>query len=217
MCSISSFNRPAKRGSGSKQAARQDSLGTSLSSSSKVRPRSNAGWRRGHPPAPPNSGKEPGNRREARHLRYNPCASRPPALRPPEPYRAPPAGHRWRPVHGAAGNPAGCLRTGWSWGRLNSDRFSIPWGHQVFARRGDRQALQCLDGALRGGIEAAQGIDLIAEEIQAHRLRIGGVPDIQDAAPAGKLPRRDHRADRLVAQGDPGTHQLIGLDHLPGL
>jgi len=97
--------------------------------------------------------------------------------------------------------------------------------NQVLAGGGEQQALRrgncCLSGVagfesdLGFGVEAPQGVDLIAEEIQARRVRIGGRPDIQDASPPGKLTGTNHGIDRLVPEADQQAGNLLRGNLLP--
>ena len=85
-------------------------------------------------------------------------------------------------------------------------------------------------GALVGGVEAADGVHLVAEELDAHRVGHGGDKDIQDATSDSKLAAlhdqvhpgvgvADQSFDRLVqgqllaAQKDQRLHILQALDH----
>ena len=80
----------------------------------------------------------------------------------------------------------------------------------VLALRGPHQRQhveveQILHRALGGGVEEAQRLDLVAEELQAHRPLARGREDVHDAAAEAPLPHLDDRLHALVARGlEPG-------------
>ncbi len=90
-------------------------------------------------------------------------------------------------------------------------------GGQVFAGGGDDQTLCGLGGALGGGIKMAQGVDLVAEELDAGGLVFGGRPKVEQAAAAGELARGDDGVDGFVPKVDPQADEFIGRDDLAGL
>ena len=78
----------------------------------------------------------------------------------------------------------------------------VEQGDRRRVRRAERQHGQLPelpDRALRGGIEEAQRLHLVAEELGAHRLGVGGREDVDDAAPQAPLPDLEDRLHPLVA------------------
>ena len=74
-------------------------------------------------------------------------------------------------------------------------------------RRGQEEgAVQVFRPALGGGVEGAQGVDLIVEELAPHRLLHEGGEHVQDAPPQGELPH----ALYLVRPGVPGGGEAAG-------
>jgi len=68
-----------------------------------------------------------------------------------------------------------------------------PLGH------GDLAALNAARGELAEGVEGADGVDLVAEELNAHRLRRAMRIDVQDAAAQAVLPRQLYLRRAAVA------------------
>ena len=83
-----------------------------------------------------------------------------------------------------------------------------------FADRLDRYFLELVARALGGRVEGADGIQLVTEEIQAHRVLHPGREDVEDAAAYGELARFHHglRAQETLADQEPG--QFLGVDAL---
>ena len=73
-------------------------------------------------------------------------------------------------------------------------------------RRQHQGGGEVLRPALGGGVEGAQGVDLVVEELAAHRLVHLGGEHVQDASPKGELAHALH----LVAAGVPGGYQPQG-------
>ena len=68
---------------------------------------------------------------------------------------------------------------------------------------GGRRELELLgvaERALGEGREPADGLDLVAEELQARGAVLGGAEDVQDAAAQGELPAGLDLVDALVAR-----------------
>ena len=83
-----------------------------------------------------------------------------------------------------------------------------------FASGSDQQLGQAAGGSLAGGVKGADGIDLIAEKLQACRVAGRGRPDIQDTAAVRELSRLQHSVRRLITQVDPGAFEHIWRDLL---
>jgi hypothetical protein len=65
--------------------------------------------------------------------------------------------------------------------------------------------------SLRVRIERADGVDLIAKEIDSNRQFGSGREEVQDAAAAGNLARLQHKRSRFVPMaGDPPQKVLLG-------
>ena len=87
--------------------------------------------------------------------------------------------------------------------------------HQL-AGRHQLRPVQALGGALGRRVEAAQRLDLVAEELDAQGLARGRV-DVDDAAARGQLPGALHLLDPLVARRDEPGQQRIALEPLSRL
>ncbi len=80
-------------------------------------------------------------------------------------------------------------------------------GERQFATRRREQAVrQRLQGALIGHCEGADLVHLVAEELQAHRVRLGRREHVQDAAAQSELAAPLHQIGTGVAD----AHQLAG-------
>ena len=64
-------------------------------------------------------------------------------------------------------------------------------------------------GALIGGVEAADGVHLVAEELNAHRVGHGGDEDIQDSASDGELSALHDQVHPGVGVADQGFDCLV--------
>ena len=90
-------------------------------------------------------------------------------------------------------------------------------GERVAAREplaggADTYRVDAFDGPLRLGVEASDGLDLVAEELDAHRRRLGGREDVDEAAAPGGLPRPlDERAD-VVPRVDEARREVLDGD-----
>ena len=84
------------------------------------------------------------------------------------------------------------------------------------AERQHQQLVQRLGGALGGGIEAADRLDVVAEELQPHRARVARHEDVDDAAPHAPLPHLDDRLRALVAGRLEGLQQQLALQAVAG-
>ncbi len=76
------------------------------------------------------------------------------------------------------------------------------------ADRPEREALGLAYGALAQRVEAAQGLELVAEEVQAQRLGLARRVDVDDAAAQRVLARLAHGLRALVAVGREEGHQV---------
>ena len=102
-------------------------------------------------------------------------------------------------------------------GRIGAEQFAIGRAEaldavlveQGLGRRQQGEAVDPVDAALGGGIEAAHALDLVAEEIEAQRLFFARGKQVDDAAAHGELAGIAHRlgaaiAVRLEEGGQPG-------------
>ena len=90
-------------------------------------------------------------------------------------------------------------------------------GEQQLAARRRPQPLHRLEGALVGDGEAADLVDLVAEELHAQRVLLGRREDVDDAAAHGELAALLHQVDAGVRRaGQPRDH-VLELDLLAGL
>src|SRR5271154_7272771 len=76
-------------------------------------------------------------------------------------------------------------------------------GKLRFAHRHKIEPAQCRDRSLRLGVERADRLQGVAEEIEPYRLRHGGSEEIEDAAP--------HRIVAPVAHGG-GPRETIAFE-----
>ena len=76
---------------------------------------------------------------------------------------------------------------------------------QHLRRRKDQRGVHVPGPPLGGGVKGAHGVDLVVEELTAHRLVHQGGEHVQDAAPQGELAHALH----LVAAGVPGGEQTL--------
>ncbi len=80
---------------------------------------------------------------------------------------------------------------------------------EELARGGQQVFFERLDGALAGGVEELDGIDLVAEVIEPDGMVGGHGPDIEDAAAAGELPGFGNNLHRLVTERNQLLEQLL--------
>ena len=85
----------------------------------------------------------------------------------------------------------------------------------VLAHCRDCQALDARGGALRGGIEEAQGVNVVAEELDAYGILRCAREHVDDAAAAGVLSLRRHHVDGLVAHLLPARQLGVDTEALP--
>ena len=86
---------------------------------------------------------------------------------------------------------------------------------RVIGRPAERQQEELVEGvgrSLRGGIEPADRFHVVAEELQAHRARVAGGEDVDDAAADAPLPDLDHRLGALVAGRLERFQQQLALE-----
>ena len=74
-------------------------------------------------------------------------------------------------------------------------------GEDQFAAGGGGHGAQRLDGALVGDGEGGDLVDLVTEEVHAHRPRLGGREDVEDAAAHGVLAAGLDHVDARVGGG----------------
>ncbi len=86
--------------------------------------------------------------------------------------------------------------------------------HQKFTRRGNEQHFQFHHGALAGRVKTADGVDFIAEKVEARRERLGHHPQVENAAAPRKLSRLGDGIRRLVAHRRPLMKQSVWLNLL---
>ncbi len=93
-------------------------------------------------------------------------------------------------------------------------------GRQHLARWGDDDAIRCAvavgwaERALRGRVEIAYRLDLVAEQFDADGHLGRGGEDVDDAAATAELTRRLDDADRFVADVGPSGETLLHIQHL---
>ena len=80
------------------------------------------------------------------------------------------------------------------------------------ADRAQRQRLQRLATALRAGVEAAQALDLVAEEVEADGVRFTRRVEVDDAAAHGVFARLHDGTGAVVAIGFEEARQRLGRD-----
>src|SRR3989304_2231479 len=83
------------------------------------------------------------------------------------------------------------------------------------ARGRHREVLQALARALLGRVEPADGLDLIAEELEPRREHLRRGPDIEDAAAAAELSRLEHERIPTVAGTVQGRNERLETDPPP--
>ena len=100
--------------------------------------------------------------------------------------------------------------------RLGPDQAGGPVTHGLV---GDQLAAaeqldgpQVVDGALVGHVEPGQPVDLVAPQVDAHRLVGGGREDVDDPAPHGQLPAVLDDGLASVAHGHQLADQLGHVD-----
>src|SRR5438034_2815255 len=85
--------------------------------------------------------------------------------------------------------------------------------------RGQRQAEQLVerpDGALRGGVEQADRLDVVAEELDPGRASLARRKDVDDAAAQAPLPDGDDRLYALVAAALERLEQQLAIQPVAG-
>ena len=88
---------------------------------------------------------------------------------------------------------------------------------EPLAGRADDRLVESLDGALRLRVEAADRLDLVAEQLDAQRQRLGGREDVEDAAAPRRLAGSlDERAERVTGLDEP-QRQRVERDAPAGL
>ena len=100
-------------------------------------------------------------------------------------------------------------------GSLSGRAADLLGGHQLPTTEEPR----FVDGASRslvGDIEGAEAVDLVAEEIDADRLRRGGSKHIDDAASHRHLAPVLHLGFTAVPHRHERGHQLFDIDAIPG-
>ncbi len=70
--------------------------------------------------------------------------------------------------------------------------------------------------ALVGNREGGEPVDLVAPQVDAHRMVVGRRVDVDDGPPYGHLAPRFHLVFAPVAAGDEARHQLVAIDLVPG-
>ena len=88
-------------------------------------------------------------------------------------------------------------------------------GGQGLRRRENDAAFYLLSTPLALHIETAHGVDLIAPELDSHRLVVKGGEKVQNTAPAGKLPGTFHLLCAGVAAAEQGVLHVLGWAALP--
>ena len=85
-------------------------------------------------------------------------------------------------------------------------------GHRDLGERQDRHGRFRPEGPLGLGIEPPEGVDLVPEELDPHR--VGGLrwEAVQDAAPDGELSRLRHLADGTVTRRREDTERFVPRD-----
>jgi hypothetical protein len=84
---------------------------------------------------------------------------------------------------------------------------------QHLVGRPDGCRVELLGRALRGGVEAADGVDLVAPQLDAQRLAAGR-EHVEDAAAAAEQARRVDQGRRLVPERQPLGRELGRRQHL---
>ena len=95
-------------------------------------------------------------------------------------------------------------------GETGVDRFQQLGGDRCFGEREQKGGLQLRAGALRVGIEASDGLDLVAEEVDANGPVVLGREDVEDAAAHGDLTGHLDNVDLGVAHGGEVVDQHVG-------
>ena len=85
---------------------------------------------------------------------------------------------------------------------------------QGFAGGTDHGFGDSLEGALRRRIEGAQAVDLVAEQLDAHRTPDVRGPDVNDTAAPAELARRLNDRCILVPQPDPARQHAVKVEGL---
>ena len=84
--------------------------------------------------------------------------------------------------------------------------FTVAGRLELIAQRHRGHPIQRRDGALRGGIEAAQRLDGVARELHPHGVRIAGRKEVDDAPAAAELPVRLDR----IGVTESGVREPVG-------
>ena len=98
---------------------------------------------------------------------------------------------------------------------LQSSAPDLLGGHQLPTTE-EPGFVDCSPRPLVGDIEGAEAVDLIAEEIDADRVRRGGSEDIDDATSHRHLATVLHLRFAAVPHRHERGHQLIDADAIPG-
>ena len=80
--------------------------------------------------------------------------------------------------------------------------------------REHRQVLDLLDGALGRRVEEAEGLHVVAEELDTHGMLPGGREDVHDPPAQAPLPDVHHGLDALVSPRREPIEQHLALDRL---
>ena len=109
-------------------------------------------------------------------------------------------------------------------GRVGAEQFAIGGAEAldaVLVEQGlgggqQGEALDPVDAALGGGIEAAHALDLVAEEIEPQRLLLAGREEVDEAAAHRELAGIAHRLGAAIAIGLEQRGQPVAVDPLAG-
>jgi hypothetical protein len=105
-------------------------------------------------------------------------------------------------------------------GRGRAERVEIPFAERLDARvveqdlvdRQQGEALRRLDGALGGGVEAADGLDLVAEEVEAERVGVARGEQVEQPAAHSVFARLEHRVGADISVGAEHRRELVAVD-----
>jgi|GEM_PF-6942398 len=90
-------------------------------------------------------------------------------------------------------------------------------GGQEFVGRGDLDLLDRIEGPLGGRVEAADGVYVVAKQLDAIGHRAADREYVQDAAPAAEAAGYLHHGSGLVAKLHPASQGGLEWDPLPQL